>query len=132
MKNIINIFYWIARVVAALIMLQTLYFKFTASAESVEIFSRIGMEPWGRIGVGILELIASVLILMNRTAWMGALVAIGLMTGAIVMHLTVLGIAVQNDGGYLFLLAVVVLVSGIFVLLKNRTRLVMMVREVLR
>jgi len=118
-----DIFYWIARIVAALIMLQTLYFKFSASAESVEIFSKVGMEPWGRIGVGIVELIASALILVNRTAWLGALLAAGLMSGAIVMHLTVLGIPVQNDGGYLFFLAIVVLCASIAVLLKNSQRL---------
>lgn len=108
--------YWGARVVAAIIFLQTLFFKFSGSAESVYIFSTVGIEPWGRIGIGILELIASVLLLITSTAWMGALLGIGLMLGAIGLHLTLLGIEVQGDGGYLFVLAIVVTVCCAFVL----------------
>ncbi len=101
---------WLLRLVAAVIMLQTLYFKFSAAPESVYIFSTVGMEPWGRIFVGVLELIASVLILIPRTTAYGALIGIGVMTGAVFMHLTRLGIVVQNDSGKLFVMAVVVLV----------------------
>ena len=101
---------------AAIIMLQTLYFKFTASPESVYIFTEVGMEPWGRIGVGAMELIASALILVTATAWLGAGLALGLMAGAIGMHLTILGIEVQNDGGQLFLYAVIVLVCSLYIL----------------
>ncbi|MEP2671625.1 MAG: DoxX family membrane protein [Cyclobacteriaceae bacterium] len=108
--------YWGARVVAAIIFLQTLFFKFSGSAESVYIFSTVGIEPWGRIGIGVLELIASVLLLITSTAWMGALLGIGLMLGAIGMHLTLLGIEVQGDGGYLFILAIVVTVCSVYVL----------------
>src|SRR5882672_3340919 len=61
-------FYWGARIIAAIILLQTLFFKFSASPESVYIFTAVGMEPWGRIGVGVLELIAGVLILISSTA----------------------------------------------------------------
>ena len=70
-----TLFYWAVRIVAAIIMLQTLYFKFTASEESVFIFTTVGMEPWGRIGTGVLELVASALLLINFTAWLGALLA---------------------------------------------------------
>ena len=115
--------YWAARILAALIMLQTLYFKFTGADESVYIFTTIGMEPWGRIGIGILELIASALLLINITSWLGAGLALGLMVGAIGMHLTILGIEVEGDGGYLFLLSVIVLVCSIFVLLKNKEKI---------
>ena len=115
-----TIIYWVARLIAAAIMLQTLYFKFTASAESVYIFTTVGMEPWGRIAVGVFELIASVLILINRTAWAGAVVAIGLMAGAIMMHLTLLGIEVQGDGGQLFLYAILVTLSSAYVVYANR------------
>lgn len=111
-----TIIYWGARIVAAIIMLQTLYFKFTASPESVYIFTEVGMEPWGRIGVGAMELIASALILVTATAWLGAGLALGLMAGAIGMHLTILGIEVQNDGGQLFLYAVIVLVCSLYIL----------------
>ena len=108
--------YWIARMVAAVIMLQTLYFKFTASPESVFIFTTVGMEPWGRIGVGIMELIASGLIIITGTAWLGAGLALGLMCGAIGMHFALLGIEVQGDGGYLFSLALIVALSSAYVL----------------
>lgn len=107
---------WTCRIVAAVILLQTLYFKFTAAPESVYIFSRLGLEPWGRIGSGIAELIASVLLLVPRTTAVGALLALGIISGAIVSHLTVLGIVVMDDGGELFGLAVVVFVCSAVVL----------------
>lgn len=99
---------WVLRGVAALIMLQTLFFKFTASAESVYIFSRMGVEPWGRVASGVVELIASILLLFPRTIALGALTGLGLMAGAIFAHLTILGISVQNDGGLLFAYALIV------------------------
>jgi uncharacterized membrane protein YphA (DoxX/SURF4 family) len=111
---------WILRIIAALIMLQTLYFKFTAADESVYIFSKIGMEPWGRIGTGVLELIASALILFPKTTSLGALLAIGLMGGAIWFHLTKLGISVKNDGGQLFTYALTVFVSSIILVFAYR------------
>jgi len=110
MKNTTTIS-WIFRVIAVVILLQTLFFKFTGAPESVYIFSTLGLEPWGRIGSGVGELIASILLLVPRTTWMGALLGLGIITGAIVSHLTVLGIEVQGDGGLLFMLALVVLIS---------------------
>src|SRR5436190_682316 len=104
---------WVLRIIAALIMLQTLYFKFTGAEESVYIFSQLGMEPWGRIGTGILELIASILILYPKTTFLGSVLAIGLMLGAIGAHFVKLGIVVKNDGGQLFIYALIVLVSSI-------------------
>ena len=104
---------WVLRIIAALIMLQTLYFKFTGAEESVYIFSQLGMEPWGRIGTGILELIASILILYPRTTFFGSVLAVGLMFGAIVAHLTKLGVTVKNDGGQLFIYALLVLISSL-------------------
>src|SRR6266849_3426170 len=89
---------WVLRLSAAAILVQTLFFKFTAAPESVYIFTRMGAEPWGRIGSGVIELIAAILILVPRTTWLGALVALGVMAGAIVSHLTLLGIEVQGDG----------------------------------
>ena len=111
--SIASIAPWVLRIIAALIMLQTLYFKFTASEESVYIFSELGIEPWGRIGTGILELIASVLILYPKTTFVGSLLAVGLMSGAIVAHLTKLGVVVKNDGGQLFAYALLVFISAI-------------------
>lgn len=119
---------WAARIVAAVIMVQTLYFKFSGAEESVYIFSTVGIEPWGRIGTGILELIASVLILINATAWIGALLGLGLMAGAILVHLTVLGVEVKGDGGYLFLLAVVVFACCMIVLVNQQHRITTLLR----
>lgn len=100
--------YVLARLTAAVIMLQTLYFKFTGSEESVYIFTTVGMEPWGRIAIGVLELIASVLLLIPITVWAGSILAFGLMAGAIGMHILLLGIEVKDDGGQLFLYALLV------------------------
>ena len=104
---------WICRLVAAAILLQTLFFKFTGAPESIYIFTQVGMEPWGRYGSGVAELFAALLLLLPRTAWMGALGAAGVMIGAIGCHLTKLGIVVQDDGGLLFALALIVFVCGL-------------------
>jgi uncharacterized membrane protein YphA (DoxX/SURF4 family) len=122
---------WVLRIVAALIMLQTLYFKFTSSEESVYIFSQLGMEPWGRIGTGILELIASVLILYPRTTFFGSVLAIGLMCGAIVAHLTKLGISVKGDGGQLFIYALLVLLSSLILAVIYRNDGLNLIKRVL-
>ncbi|AXY74858.1 DoxX family protein [Paraflavitalea soli] len=88
---------WVLRLLAALIMLQTLYFKFTAHPQSVKLFTELGMEPWGRIGTGVLELIASMLLLVPRTTVYGAGLGLGLMAGALFFHLTKLGIVFDGD-----------------------------------
>jgi hypothetical protein len=103
---------WTVRLVAAGILLQTLFFKFTGAPESVFIFSTLGVEPWGRIASGVMELVASGLLLWNGTAGLGGLLAAGLMAGAVGSHLALLGIEVQGDGGLLFALACVVLLCG--------------------
>ena len=100
---------WVLRLVAAAIMLMTLYFKFTAHPQSVKLFTILGMEPWGRIGTGVCELIASILILVPRTTLLGALMGLGLMAGAIFFHLTKLGIIFDGDAG-LFAYAVITFV----------------------
>ena len=106
---------WLLRLAAAIILLQTLYFKFTAQPESVELFSKLGVEPWGRIGTGIIELVASILLLIPSTVFIGALLGIGLMSGAILAHITVIGIESKGDGGQLFMLAITVLISCIII-----------------
>lgn len=99
---------WILRIGAAIILLQTLYFKFTGAPESVYIFTKVGAEPWGRIGSGVVELIAAILLLTPQFNWLGSLLAVGVMMGAIASHLTILGIEVQGDKGLLFGLALTV------------------------
>ncbi|MFH7013881.1 DoxX family protein [Flavobacterium sp. FlaQc-52] len=111
---------WILRIIASAILLQTLYFKFTAAPESVYIFSTLGIEPYGRIGSGIAELIVAILILIPKTTWLGALGGCGVMTGAVFSHLFVLGIEVKGDGGFLFFLALITLVCCLILLYQNR------------
>ena len=113
---------WIAQVLAAVILLQTLFFKFTAAPESVKLFTTLGLEPVGRIGSGIAELIASVLLLWPRRAFWGALLSLGVMGGALHAHLTKLGIVFDNDGGLLFGLAVTVTLCSLVVLWLRRPR----------
>jgi hypothetical protein len=122
-RSVANGLSWLLQVVVAVILLQTLFFKFTAAPESVYIFSTLGAEPWGRIGSGVVELIASCLLLVPRTAVFGALLALGSMAGAILSHLLFLGIDVMGDGGLLFMLAVLVLVSSLVILYVRRAEL---------
>ena len=114
---------WVLRLLAAVILLQTLFFKFSASEESVYIFSTIGMEPWGRIGTGVMELIAAILILVPRATALGALLAIGLMSGALFFHLTTLGIEVKGDGGQLFIYALLVFISSVILLFIHQSQI---------
>ncbi|MEP5339479.1 MAG: DoxX family membrane protein [Algibacter sp.] len=106
----------ILRIVVAVILIQTLRFKFLAHPDSIYIFEKVGLEPYGRIGIGILELIAGILLLIPKTIWVGALLTVGVISGAIFMHLTQLGIEVNNDGGVLFLTAVVTFLLSSYLL----------------
>lgn len=126
MKN--PIILWIVKLIAVVILLQTLYFKFTAAEESVYIFQTLGIEPFGRIGSGVVELIASILILIPRTTLLGALLGLGTMLGAIFSHIFVLGIEVQNDGGTLFILAVVTLLSCLLLVYAERNKIPELIR----
>ncbi|BFM42431.1 hypothetical protein CFS9_10720 [Flavobacterium sp. CFS9] len=114
---------WALRIIAAGILLQTLFFKFSGAEESIYIFSTLGMEPYGRIGSGIAELVIAVLILIPKTTWIGALGGCGVMAGAILSHLFVLGISVQNDGGLLFFLALITLLCCLGLLYFNKSKL---------
>jgi uncharacterized membrane protein YphA (DoxX/SURF4 family) len=121
-------FTWFIRIVAAVILLQTLYFKFTAAEESVYIFSTLGIEPFGRIGSGVAELIAAILILIPRTTLIGAVLACGVIMGAIFSHLFILGIEVKNDGGTLFTLAVITLLCCLFLMFQDRNKIADLLR----
>ena len=128
---------WGCRIVAAIILLQTLFFKFTAAPESVYIFTKLGafihtyvpfasigtVEVSGRIGSGIMELIAAVLLLTPRFVWAGAILAMAATGGAIVSHLTFLGIEVQGDKELLFFLAIAVLVTSVTGLFLHRMQI---------
>src|SRR5215831_11227503 len=122
---------WALRGIAAMILLQTLFFKFTAAKESVYIFSTLGMEPWGRIGSGAFELIASILLIVPATVPLGALMALAACGSAILFHLTKLGIALTavGDSGELFGLAVVVVVCSAAVLFMHARPALALIRR---
>ncbi len=114
---------WIAQLTAAVIFLQTLFFKFTGAPESIHIFEQLGAEPWGRYGSGVIELITSILLLVPATAAIGGLLSLGVISGAILSHFTILGIEVGGDGGTLFILACVVFVASAVVVFLRRHEL---------
>lgn len=123
----LTILCWVLRLLAALIMLQTLYFKFTGHEQSVKLFTELGMEPWGRIGTGIFELIASILLLIPRTTAYGAGLGAGLMAGAIFFHLTKLGIIFDGDA-ILFTYAVITFISCLILLYLYRAQVFRLLR----
>ena len=126
MKN--PIFIWIIKLTAVIILVQTLYFKFTASEESVYIFSSLGVEPYGRIGSGIVELLASILILIPRTTLLGARLGLGTMAGALFSHLFVLGVEVKNDGGTLFILAIITFLCCAVLIYNQKNKITMLLK----
>ncbi|WAC09232.1 DoxX family protein [Dyadobacter pollutisoli] len=123
-----KIVFWVLRIVPAVILLQTLFFKFTAAEESVYIFSKLGIEPWGRIGSGIAELIAAILILIPAVTGIGAFMALGVISGALISHFTVLGIEVQGDGGQLFIYAVLVFISSALLVFFEKDKLLYLLK----
>ena len=110
-------------VLAAILLIQSLFFKFTGAQESMYIFNQLGMEPYGRIGTGIAELIIAVLLIVPKTSLVGAVLAIGVIGGAILSHLFILGIEVQDDGGLLFGLALIIFISCAISILLQRKKL---------
>lgn len=126
MKN--SILIWVVKLVAVVILVQTLYFKFSGAEESVYIFTTLGVEPFGRIGSGIIELIASILILIPRTTLLGALLGLGTMTGAIFSHLFILGIEIKNDGGTLFILAIITFLCCLVLIYNQKDKIVSLLR----
>jgi uncharacterized membrane protein YphA (DoxX/SURF4 family) len=119
----VKVLSWLLRIAAAIILLQTLYFKFTGAPESVYIFTKVHTEPWGRIGSGVMELVAAILLLTPRYTWLGSVLAAAATAGAILSHLTLLGIEVQGDKGLLFGLALVVFLASTINLFLHRTEI---------
>jgi len=119
----LNITSWILQLIVAALLFQTLFFKFTGAEESKYIFTTLGLEPWGRIGSGVVELIAVFLLLIPATVTYGAILSLGVISGAIFSHLTKLGIVVKEDGGLLFILAVVVFVLSLVILFIRRAQI---------
>ncbi|WP_320814947.1 DoxX family protein [Flavobacterium sp.] len=117
-----KVYYWLIRIVPAVIMLQTLFFKFTAAPESIALFTKLGVEPYGRIGSGVIELLAAILLLIPSKSFYGAILGIGTMISAILSHLFIIGINFNNDGGALFTLALVTFVCCVFVLFEERNK----------
>lgn len=126
------VFSWLLRIAAAGILLQTLYFKFTGAPESVELFTKLGVEPWGRIATGVIELITSILLLLPSTVFIGAFLGTGLMGGAILSHLTVIGIASKGDGGQLFMLAIIVMACSIIIMLLHKQQGIALINRYLK
>ena len=120
----------ISSVATAVILLQTLFFKFTAAPESVYIFSELGVEPYGRIGTGVLELIAAGLLIVKRTSLIGGILGLGIISGAILSHLFFLGIEVQHDGGLLFGMAVLVFILLAINVILQKEKLADLIRSV--
>jgi hypothetical protein len=126
------IFIKIAAIIAAIILLQTLYFKFTAQPESVYIFTQLGLEPYGRIGSGIFELITGILLLLPKTRIYGSFLGLGVISGALLSHLFVLGFEVQNDGGALFYLALTVFSCCLLILISERKTAIELLKKHLK
>jgi len=113
------------KAIAVITMLQTLFFKFSAANQSVELFTKIAgeHEAYLRIGTGIIELISSILLFTSNRSWLGALMTLGVMSGAILGHITILGISHNNDGGLLFGAAVYIFIVALVVLINQRKKI---------
>ncbi len=116
-------------IIAAIILLQTLFFKFTAHPDSVMLFTTLGVEPWGRIGLGIVELITAILLIYPRTTAIGSVLGLGIISGAIFSHLFIIGIVFNNDGGALFMLALAVFISCLIVAFMKKDELLAYIKK---
>lgn len=112
----------ILKITIAVIMIQSLFFKFSGAQESIDLFTKLAgkREAFFRIGIGILELITSIILFVPQKTWLGASLSLGIMSGAVLSHLTILGVAHHNDGGALFFCALLALVSSSILLYLHR------------
>ncbi len=108
-----------AQGIAAMLLLMAAAMKFLGDPGSVEVFMRLGMDPAGRYLIAAIELMAAML-LLSPFAALGSVIATGVMCGAIIAHVTQLGLVVNDDGGRLFGMLVVVLVCVGYVLISRR------------
>lgn len=123
MKRSTSIILWILRIIVSVILLQTLYFKFTGQPESVALFTKLGVEPWGRIALGCIELVVGISLLIPKTSGVGSFFSTGIFAGAIATHLFIIGIVSDNDGGMLFLMATTgFLLSALLFLMQRRSK----------
>ncbi len=116
-------------IIAAIILLQTLFFKFTAHPDSVMLFTTLGVEPWGRIGLGIVELITAILLIYPRTIAIGSVLGLGIISGAIFSHVFIIGIVFNNDGGALFMLALAVFIACLIVAIMKKDELLAYIKK---
>lgn len=113
---------WIAQLVAAAILAMTLPFKFSGAEETVRLFDTLGAGSAGRIGSAIMETLAVVMLLTPQLAALGGLLTLGLMSGAILSHIFVLGIFWDGDA-QLFAMAVIAFAAAAAVVLLRRREL---------
>jgi len=111
-------------IIAALILLQTLFFKFKASPESVALLTALGVEPFGRIATGVFELIAAALLIVPATRLHGGIFGVGLMFGATASHIFIVRVESNGDEGILFVLAFFVLIFSLLALYFKRPKLI--------
>ncbi len=98
---------FLVKFLITIIVGQTLFFKFSGAVESIYIFSVLGVEPWGRLALGVLELLSLVFLWIPKTTLYALILILGMMSGAIASHLFILGIEIMGDKGELFILGVV-------------------------
>ena len=125
---------WILQVIVALILGQTLFFKFTGAPETVAMFEVLGAEPMGRYATAVMELVCAVLLLVPRTSVVGAIASVGVISGAIMAHLTKLGIDIDPvklgdprleplAGPSLFAMAMIVFFGSLIIIAIRRTQI---------
>lgn len=115
-----KIFSVLLKLLISLIVGQTLFFKFSGAEESIYIFSTLKVEPWGRIALGTLELLSIILLWISRTTVYALILIFVMMCGAVASHLFILGIDIMGDGGELFILGMVTLLTSAVLLFTKR------------
>lgn len=121
MKKPHRIISWILQIVVAVLLAQASVFKLISDPDTVSLFTKLGMEPHGRIMTGIFELLACILLLIPVSSIYGALLAAGLMSGALLGHITKLGFT--GPEGELGIMAILILLASLVILFLRRAQL---------